>query len=195
MDSPDQSAPGGPTENRRSFVAVAAALVAGALAVLTPLAAGVASFLSPMFRKTSSSRVRLALLEQAPDDGVPRAFPVLLDRVDAWTGHPAQRIGSVYLVRNPGDERPIALTAKCPHAGCFIGYTPGDAAFRCPCHTSAFNLDGTRVRGDAEVSPRDMDRLDVELRAVAAGDGVEVTEVWVEFVDFQTGRKDRVPQA
>ncbi|HMP04887.1 MAG TPA: Rieske 2Fe-2S domain-containing protein, partial [Lacipirellulaceae bacterium] len=160
-----------------------------------PLAAGVASFLSPMFRKTSSSRVRLALLEQAPDDGVPRAFPVLLDRVDAWTGHPAQRIGSVYLVRNPGDERPIALTAKCPHAGCFIGYTPGDAAFRCPCHTSAFNLDGTRVRGDAEVSPRDMDRLDVELRAVAAGDGVEVTEVWVEFVDFQTGRKDRVPQA
>jgi menaquinol-cytochrome c reductase iron-sulfur subunit len=172
---------------------MAGAFVAGAVAMLTPLGVGIASFFSPLRRQANSARVRLALLEQVPDDGVPRSFPVAADRVDAWNRYPAQRIGAVYLVRKQGERELVAFTAKCPHAGCFIGYTPGEETFKCPCHTSAFKLDGTRVRGDAEVSPRDMDRLKVELRSVAAGDGAKVEEVWVEFVDYQTGRKERVP--
>lgn len=211
--------------SRRSFVAVAAAVVTGAIAVLTPLGVGLASFFSPLRRKSSSSLVRIALLEQVPDDGKPRSFPVLADRVDAWNRYPAQRIGAVYLVRNPGDEAPIAFTAKCPHAGCFIGFTPGDDAFKCPCHTSAFKLDGSRVNGNAEVSPRDMDELEVELvtidpkapigkhirarhrmrrRGGRGGPGREDRrvpeqppgthiEIWVEFVDFQTGHKEQIP--
>lgn len=177
---------------RRSFVTVVAALATGALATLTPLVAGLASFFSPLRRKAAPSTVRVALLDQAPDDGVPRAFPVLADRVDAWNRYPAQRIGAVYLVRQPGEKAPVAFTAKCPHAGCFIGYTAGEDTFKCPCHTSAFKLDGTRVRGDAEVSPRDMDTLKVEVRSVAAGERT-IDEVWVEFVDFQTGHKERIP--
>ncbi len=192
---PPQTSQAPPAKSRRSFLTVFAALATGAVAMLTPLAAGVASFLTPLFRKSQSSRVRVALLEQVPADGVPRSFPVLADRVDAWTRYPAQRIGAVYLVRNAGDEKPTAFTAKCPHAGCFIGYTPGEDTFKCPCHTSAFKLDGARVRGDAEVAPRDMDRLEVEVRTVAADDGAKVDEVWVNFVDFQTGRKDRIPTA
>ena len=102
---------------------------------------------------------------------------------------------AVYLVRHKGEATPTAFTAKCPHAGCFVGYTPGDDEFKCPCHTSTFKLDGTRVRGDAEVAPRDMDRLNVEVRSVTADGGAKVDEVWVEFVDFQTGRKERIPTA
>jgi menaquinol-cytochrome c reductase iron-sulfur subunit len=192
MSVPPESAPL-PPPSRRSFVTVAAALVAGAVAVLTPLGAGLASFFTPLFRKSKSANVRVALLDQTPDDGVPRAFPVLADRVDAWTRYPEQRIGAVYLIRNKGEAKPVAFTAKCPHAGCFIGYTPGEQEFKCPCHTSAFNLDGTRVNGDAEVAPRGMDPLTVEVRTIAAADGAKVDEVWVDFVDFQTGRKDRVP--
>jgi menaquinol-cytochrome c reductase iron-sulfur subunit len=207
-------------------VTVLGAIVAGAITVLTPLAAGLAAFFSPLRRKATSATVRVALLEQVPDDGLPRTFPVLADRVDAWNRYPAQRIGAVYLVRNKGDAAPMAFTAKCPHAGCFIGYTPGEDAFKCPCHTSAFNLDGTRVRGDAEVSPRDMDELEVELVTIdpKAPPGERVRgrrrlrrrgrggphrreerhaepppgthiEVWVEFVDFQTGRKEQIPTA
>lgn len=216
-----------PPPTRRSFVAVAAALVTGAVAVLTPIGVGLASFLSPLRRKSvASPAVRIALLEQVPDDGVPRSFPVLADRVDAWNRYPAQRVGAVYLVRHAGEEAPVAFTAKCPHAGCFIGFTPGDDTFKCPCHTSAFKLDGTRVRGDAEVSPRDMDELIVELVTVdpqapigkhirhrhrlrrrgrgGPGDadrrvpepppGTHI-EVWVEFVDFQTGHKEQIPTA
>jgi Rieske Fe-S protein len=133
-------------------------------------------------------------LDQVPDDGVPRFFPVLADRVDVWNRQPAQRIGAVYLVRSKGAKAPVAFTAKCPHAGCFVGYTAGEDAFKCPCHTSSFHLDGTRVNGDREVSPRDMDKLAVELREAKAGDAT-VSEVWVEFVDFETGRKEQVRTA
>jgi menaquinol-cytochrome c reductase iron-sulfur subunit len=189
------TSPAPPCDNRRSFFTVAAAVVTGAIAVLAPLAAGVASFLTPLFRRSKSARVRVALLEQVPADGVPRSFPVLADRVDAWNRYPQQRIGAVYLVRKEGEEKPTAFTAKCPHAGCFVGYTPGEDTFKCPCHTSAFKLDGARVRGDDEVSPRDMDWLDVEVQSVTAGDGAKIDEVWVEFVDFQTGRKERIPTA
>ena len=177
------------TKNRRSFLAV----VTGALAMLVPLGAGIASFLTPLFRKSKSPQVRIALLSQVPDDGLPRYFPVVADREDAWNRYPQQRIGAVYLVREVGEKIPTAFTAKCPHAGCFIGYSFGDAHFNCPCHTSAFNLDGTRVRGDEEVSPRDMDKLPVELKDLELKDGQTATEVFVEFIDFQTGHKEQHP--
>lgn len=184
-----------PPASRRSFVTVLAALVTGAIAVLTPMAAGLATFVSPLRRRATSSKVRVALLDQTPDDGVPRMFPVLADRVDAWNRYPSQRVGAVYLVRKQGEQTPVAFTAKCPHAGCFIGYTAGADQFKCPCHTSAFKLDGARMRGDDEVAPRDMDRLKVEVRSTDAGQGGKVDEVWVEFVDYQTGRKEQVPTA
>ena len=183
--------PPAPDPTRRSFVAVAGSLVIGAVVVLIPLSVGIASFLTPLFRRSRSSNVRVALLDQTPDDGVPRYFPVIADRVDAWNRYPAQRVGAVYLVRLPGEQAPVAFTAKCPHAGCFIGYTPGETTFKCPCHTSAFNLDGTRAHGDAEVSPRDMDRLPVEIKQMKSAEG-EIAEVWVEFIDFQTGRKEPI---
>ena len=178
--------------SRRSFFASVAAIVTGAIAVLTPLGVGIASFLTPLFRKSKSPQVRVALLDQVPDDGRPRYFPVVAAREDAWTRYPGQRVGAVYLVRKPGDAKPTAFTAKCPHAGCFIGYTPGEDLFKCPCHTSSFKLDGTRARGDAEVAPRDMDTLPVDVKQVKTADGAELAEVWIEFIDYQTGHKEKI---
>jgi Rieske Fe-S protein len=182
-----------PPPTRRSFFTAAAAVVTGTIAVLTPLGVGVAAFLSPLFRKSQSPKVQIALLDQVPDDGQPRVFPVIAPREDAWTRYPAQRIGAVYLIRNKGEAKPTAFTAKCPHAGCFIGYSAGDKLFKCPCHTSTFKLDGTRLRGDAEVAPRGMDPLPVEIRQEAAKDGKQLASVWVEFVDYRTGIADRIP--
>ena len=187
--------PDAPVENRRSFFAVTAALVTGSIAVLTPIGVGIAAFLTPLFRKSKSPEVRIALLDQVPDDGMPRYFPVVADREDAWTRYPAQRVGAVYLIRLAGEEKPTAFTAKCPHAGCFIGYTPGAKVFQCPCHTSAFNLDGSRVNGDAEVAPRGMDTLPVSIRQAKTAEGDSIAEVWVEFIDFQTGHKEKIPTA
>jgi len=187
-----QAAKPTPPEDRRSFFTAIAAIVTGAIAVVTPLLAGVATFLSPLFRKNHSPTVRIALLSQVPDDGMPRYFPVVTDRDDAWNRYPQQRVGAVYLVRQANEPTPIAFTAKCPHAGCFIGYTAGDDEFQCPCHTSAFKLDGSRENGDNEVSPRDMDKLPVEVREIKLADGEMAQEVWVEFINFQTGHKEQI---
>lgn len=180
-----------PGKNRRTALA---ALSAGAVAVLTPLAAGVAAFVSPLFRKTKPPLVRVATLSQVPADGLPRLFPVVTDQEDAWNRYPDRRVGAVYLLRQPDGEKPIALSAKCPHAGCFVGYVTGADRFLCPCHTSAFWLDGERVSGDSEVAPRGMDPLEVELREETI-DGQSLVEVWVKFQDFQTGHSERIPTA
>lgn len=182
-------------DGRRSFLAVVTTIVAGGLAMLTPLAVGIVTFLNPLFRKHKNHQVRIALLSQVPDDGLPRYFPVSVDRQDAWNRYSQQRVGAVYLIRQSGAATPIALTAKCPHAGCFVGYTPGDDQFKCPCHTSAFKLDGSRVHGDAEVAPRGMDHLPVELREINGANGESATEVWVEFIDFQTGHREQIRTA
>lgn len=176
------------SDSRRSFFAV----LTGGLAMLAPLVAGLWAFVSPLFRQAKSPQVRVALLDQIPDDGRPHLFPVVTDRKDAWTSYEKQKIGAVYLVREPGQESPIAFTAKCPHAGCAIGYSEEEQKFKCPCHTSAFNLDGSRVNGDKEVSPRGMDTLEVELRPV---DGADVTAVMVTFVDFKTGHSEKIASA
>ncbi len=181
--------------DRRRFFAVVTTIVTGALATLVPLACGVATFLSPLFRKHKNHQVRIALLSQVPDDGRPRYFPVSIDRQDAWNRYPQQPVGAVYLIRQSGAAEPIALTAKCPHAGCFIGYTSGGDVFKCPCHTSEFKLDGARVHGDAEVSPRAMDGLPVELRQINGADGASATEVGVEVSDFQSGPREKNPTA
>ena len=53
----------------------------------------------------------------------------------------------VYLV---GLEKgPAALAAKCPHLGCQLEYLPGTGQFRCPCHGSAFDMAGGRIKGPA----------------------------------------------
>lgn len=195
-DTPAERRPQPPAETpRRSFLTVAVAIVAGAVAMLTPLAAGIVTFLSPLFRRSSTPEVRIALLSQVPPDGKPRLFPVSAEREDAWNRYEQQKIGAVYLVRQDEADEPIAFTAKCPHAGCFIGYTAGDDQFKCPCHTSSFNLDGSRTNGDAEVSPRDMDQLPVTLRKLSSAGTEAATEVWVEFIDYQTGKKEKVPTA
>ncbi|MCG8449387.1 MAG: hypothetical protein MI725_07400, partial [Pirellulales bacterium] len=99
QSSPEQQPPTDfSSKGRRSFLAI----LAGAFTLLTPLAAGVASFLSPLLRKSKNPQVRVALLSQVPDDGLPRYFPVIAERQDAWNRYPQQRVGAVYLVRSAG---------------------------------------------------------------------------------------------
>jgi Rieske Fe-S protein len=147
--------------HRRGFLrwvnGLLAAAVAGVLAV-----PGVGYVLTPLLRsgkggKGFTTLARLGELEE----GVPRAFPVIEGREDAWVRYPAEPVGSVWLVRQPegAKEAVLAFTAECPHLACAINLSPDASQFFCPCHTSSFTLAGVRVNS---VSPRDMDRLEVE---------------------------------
>jgi Rieske Fe-S protein len=65
---------------------------------------------------------------------------------DAWSKIPDVALGAAWLVRD-GGGRIRALSTTCPHLGCAVDFDATDNKFRCPCHTSAFDLAGDRLSG------------------------------------------------
>jgi Rieske Fe-S protein len=130
--------------------------------------------------------LRITTLDSVPADGMPREFPVLADRSDAWNRSPNQPVGLVYLRRLPGDKVE-AFNAQCPHAGCFVGFKSERNEYQCPCHTSVFTVDGKRVMPC--VSPRDMDTLKCEVQGQAAD-----RSIYVAFENFYSGTAEKIPK-
>src|SRR5262249_50095213 len=128
---------------------------------------------------------KVTTLDALPADGVPRKFPVIAAKSDAWSKFPDAPIGAVYL-RRTKDDKVEALNAVCPHAGCFVDFSAERGIFRCPCHDSSFALDG-KIAGAKSPSPRALDALDVKVDTDGA--------VWVTFQNFIAGRADKVPVA
>jgi len=173
-------------ESRRSFLREVATLVVGAVVTAVPALAGLFAFLDPLQRRGGAAGfVRITSLEALPADGIPRKFPVLADKVDAWTKSPAAPVGAVYLRRT--DAKTVrALNVVCPHAGCFVDYLPDRKSYFCPCHNSSFASDGT-INDPGSPSPRPLDSLEVEVR--------HEREVWVRFQNFQAGHREKKPVA
>lgn len=174
--------------DRRGFLASLGSVVIGGFLMVVPLAAGLVTFLSPVWKKRSGGAtgsdafVRVGSLDALPPDGVPRKFTVIADQVDAWTRRPQVPVGAIYL-RRTDDKTVQAFNVICPHAGCFVNYRPDRGGYLCPCHDSTFAVDG-EINDPKSPSPRGMDPLAVEIRG---------QEIWVRFQNFKTGHADRVP--
>ena len=167
--------------DRRGFLAKAMALACGGVAVLVPLASGLVVLLDPLRRGNALGKlIPVAPAGALPDDGKPREFPVIAERVDAWN-RSTQPVGAVYLRRTPGESKIECLSAICPHAGCFINYDASADVFKCPCHNSECALDGAII--EPSPSPRPMD----SLQCRQDGD-----EILVKFEEFYCGRADKV---
>ncbi len=174
-------APTPKTEERRGFFNKVAATLIGGFVALVPAVSGLAVFLDPLRRKSKDAAfLPVAPLAAVPDDGIPRQFPVIAERVDAWN-ESTQPIGAIYLRRMPGETTPQCLTATCPHAGCFVAYDAPTDTFKCPCHNSSFAVDGAII--EPSPSPRGMDTLACE---------VQQDEILVKFENFYTGKADKV---
>jgi len=65
----------------------------------------------------------------------------------------AFRRGQLYLVRLD-DGGFLALSRKCTHLGCTVPWVESEKQFKCPCHSSAFNIKGEVLRSPA---PRPLD--------------------------------------
>lgn len=193
MNTParSSSAPGSqsPTSvsQRRGFLAKALALLVGGAALAVPAVASVVSFLNPLRQKSQAGKfLRLATLEALPEDGMPRKFPVVMDRTDAWNHFPNEPVGAVFLRRTKSGLE--AYQVICPHAGCYVGYDEAKKQFYCPCHRGFFALDGKRIAtSEPSPSPRDLDALEVELR--------NKNEVWVKYQTFRTGTPQKAAEA
>jgi Rieske Fe-S protein len=180
-----------PDPPRRNVVAAMLAVIIGGIVGIVPFAAGVVSFLDPLFKRKKATAgegqeakgllLRVATVDSIPSDGTPIQVPVISDLADAWNREPNQPIGAVFL-RKAGDQIKC-FSAICPHAGCRVGYIGDRNIFQCPCHTSAFSLDGERHMPSP--SPRDMDTLDLDAEKLKQG------EVWVHYQNFYPGREEK----
>ncbi len=170
---------------RRNFFAEGASVVIGGAISLVPIVAGARVLLDPLRRKSQNgAAVRVTSLEALPPDGVPRKFPVIATRTDAWNKSTAP-IGAVYL-RRTTEGVVTALNVVCPHAGCFVDFVTEKSCYLCPCHNSTFKTDG--AVGDAKSpSARALDSLEVEVRGGK--------EVWVKFQNFKAGHAEKIPCA
>jgi Rieske Fe-S protein len=183
-------APPGSPPNRRDLYRVGSWALAGLikLAILVP---GVAYLLTPLLRSKGAGGTFTPLARFGDlKEGVPQAFPVVQARRDAWVTYPPEPVGTVWLVRQPaGAKAPVlALSAECPHLACAINLSPDRTAFFCPCHTSSFKFDGSRVN---QVSPRGMDPLEVEPFDASDPNAM----VRVKFERFRTMTPERIPLA
>ena len=176
-----------PEPSRRSFFKKFLAIVIGGVTTAIPAAAALLVFVDPVRRKrggaASGEFVPVTPLDAVPADGTPRRFQIIADRVDAWTKYKSVPLGAVYVKRQGGEV--VAYNALCPHAGCFVNVAADGKTFHCPCHNSGFNADGSLRPG--AVSPRPMDRLEVDTDALAQG------QVAVKFQNFVAGTADKMP--
>ena len=101
------------------------------------------------------------------------------DRVDAWSRESDVKLGSCWVIEREG--KLMALSTSCPHLGCAVDYDPEGQKFKCPCHRSAFTLDGKVEEGP---SPRSMDALELKE---------ESGLVAIRFQRFRTGVSDKEP--
>lgn len=166
---------------RRGFLAAAGAIVIGAVVSLTPLVAGVAFFLDPILRRRANFKganaegfLSVTKLSDLPDDGTPLRFVLRADKIDAWNEFKDQSIGTVY-IRKIGNQI-VAFSDTCPHLGCKVDYQDGKKEFLCPCHASAFDLEGVPMN---KIPPRSLDTL--ESQVDSAG------HVWIKYQEFQCG--------
>jgi Rieske Fe-S protein len=178
---PNVASPADGAIERRGFFARGGALVVGGLIALVPAASALAVLLDPLRRNGRKGKfLRVAPVSAVPDDGVPRQFPVIAERVDAWN-RSLEPVGAVYVRRQKGAANPECLSATCPHAGCFVAYDGETKTFKCPCHNSSFAPDGAII--EPSPSPRAMDALDCKI------DG---DEVLVKFENFYAGKAEKI---
>ena len=185
---------------RRNFVLEGATVVISLIVGVVPFAAGLLSFLDPLFRKNQTpgkhtkgdqggktELVRICSLEALPPNGPPQRFPVITDQFDAWNFTAQQPIGSVYLQRISDSEVRVFNTT-CPHAGCSVSCD--GQAFHCPCHNSSFELNGSKrvsESGRENPSPRALDTLEHTID--------ESGYVNVHYQNFYPGREEKKPKA
>jgi menaquinol-cytochrome c reductase iron-sulfur subunit len=121
--------------------------------------------------------------------GVPQQFVLHNVRRDAWTLHPNDVIGRIWLIRRDQDKVE-AFTTVCPHLGCSINFEDKAQLFVCPCHGGTFEISGHRkdLGAASNPAPRGMDRLECRR------DPADADLVQVKYENFIQGRETPVPK-
>ncbi|MFZ5832034.1 MAG: ubiquinol-cytochrome c reductase iron-sulfur subunit [Planctomycetota bacterium] len=130
----------------RGALTVGTVALAGATGVW---AAAVGRFMMPAVVAGPSQRFRVGKPEDFAPGEVDTRFR---DQHGVW----------IVRFRYRGQDRIVAYRAECTHLGCITQWNPAEGKFRCPCHGSAFGIDGLNLEGPA---PRPLERCAIRLTA------------------------------
>ncbi len=102
--------------------------------------------------------------------GKPQEVLYTRKRVDGWKK--VNEKTSTWLVKTDPNTV-IAFNPACTHLGCAYHWDDGNHQFICPCHASAFSIDGKVLAGPA---PRPLDRYVAKVQDGKILIGSEVVE-------------------
>ena len=85
--------------------------------------------------------------------GKPEEVVFRRSRIDGW--RVVNEKATAWVVRTD-EQNVVAFAPSCTHLGCAYHWDEAAKNFICPCHTSAFSIDGKVLTGPA---PRPLDRL------------------------------------
>ncbi len=114
--------------------------------------------LFPPKARRSNDWVKTADLASIPS-GKPTEISFQRTRADGWQLITEKT--TAWVVKQP-DNQVTAFTPNCTHLGCAYHWDDPSHTFVCPCHTSAFSIDGKVLGGPA---PRPLDRYMVKVEA------------------------------
>ena len=176
---------GSPT-SRRGFLGGLTVALGGLIGLVLAVPAR-AYVLSPLRKRGREGEFDTLAPAQPMEVGVPRAFPIIDERQDAWVKYPREPVGSVWLIRQPAGQgagarasRPSAPTWAAPSTCSADG-----KSFLCPCHTSSFDFDGQAP----EPGPA-RGRWIASRSSSPTGDDPEVR---VKFQRFRTQSEEKIP--
>jgi quinol---cytochrome c reductase iron-sulfur subunit, bacillus type len=183
------SPPPPPPERRRFLKWMTHGL--GALFGAVIAVPAVAYIIDPRNRAAAASDFKPVARLDELEIGKPKEVVIRDVRHDAWTVHPNDIIGRVWLIRRDKDKVE-AFTTICPHLGCSINYNTTHQMFVCPCHNGTFSLECKKmdkaIGGTMNPPPRDMDSLEVNPAALKEG------IVEVKYQNFAQGKHEQIPK-
>ena len=176
-----------PVPERRTFMKWC---IHGLSAVFTVVlgAPAIAYLIDPLNRPKPANDFRTVdgigrlsdLKEGLPIQGVIRNV-----RHDAWTLHPNDVVGRVWVVKETGGKVQV-FTTVCPHLGCSVNSTPA-GQFACPCHGAKFDIHGVPIEGGERENPapRGMDTQE------SKPDENDPEVLLVKYENFRQGQKKK----
>ena len=144
------------TSTRRGFYSVVINGLNGIIGAALGLVA-VPYLLFPKRHRTSTGWTEATDIAKLPASGSPAE--VIFERVrkDSW--RVSTEKASAWILKK-SDSEVVAYVPLCTHLGCAYKWDESNKNFICPCHTSAFSMDGKVLSGPA---PRPLDRYDVRV--------------------------------
>ena len=152
IDSMEQQ----PETPRRNFFLAAIYGLGGLISAALGGAAGGYLLIPPRSSKKKAPWTPIGAMDHAPVNK-PAEFVFQKTRVDGWK---VTREKATAWVLKKSETEVVAFSPQCTHLGCAYHWEDTSNTFVCPCHTSAFSVDGKVLGGPA---PRPLDRYEVKI--------------------------------